>query len=206
MYNASLVSLISEINYLACFWAPFQFCARIWWNQKMLSLLRLALNTSATLEMQKVQISTWCWDYVWMNIHGQSILLLLSPFPSKGCQPVLCTYACISAVSASSRYVACFLVKLFLIPVSLTFACCSLFSASSLPFSRCSSFLYGCAMTTTMTVPASSTHAICSPLLVMHAVSHTITFPLNSRRCTFEWDMNMTKECMPTATQDDKEL
>ena len=139
-----------------------------------------------------------------MNIHGQSILLLLSPFPSKGCQPVLCTYACISAVSASSRYVACFLVKLFLIPVSLTFACCSLFSASSLPSPQLSSSAI-VATTTTTAVPTSSMHTTRSPLLPVLAVSHTVTSPPNSRRRAFERDTDTTTERAPTAAHNDKE-
>ena len=210
MYNASLVPLMSDINYLACFWAPFQFCARIWWNLKMLSLLQLALNNSATLETRKVrrvQISMWHWDYVRTNIHRRSILLLLSPFPSKRCQPVLCAYGWISAVSASSRYVACFLVKLFLIAVSLAFGCCGLFSASSLPFPQLSSFChYSRATTATTAVPTSSTHATRSPLLAMLAVSHTVTFPLNSCRRAFERDTDTNTEHAPMAAHNDKGL
>ena len=178
----------------------------------MLSLLWLALNT-ATLETQKVhraQISMWHWDFVvcptqkWTFKVG--LFLLLSPFPSKRCQPILCAYGWISVVSASSRYVACFLVKLFLIPVSLTFAWgCGLFSASSLPSLHLSSFRYSRATTTTTAAPTSSTHATRSPLPPVHAISHTVTFPPNSRRRAFERDMDMTTERAPTAAHNDKE-
>ena len=135
-----------------------------------------------------------------MNIHGQSILLLLSPFPSKGCQPVLCTYACISAVSASSRYVACFLVKLFLIPVSLTFACCSLFSASSLPFPQCSSFLWLCNDNNGGSADFEYAHCMLPAARRARCFTHRhIPTQLSSRRRAFERDTSTNTECALTA-------